>query len=87
MPGTVGRTLLDTGRYVHEDTDVKPKIKVEPMDFSAHCGRDQIIDLIKKLNPEKTILVHGDNILEFQKELKEMGFDALAPSNGDTVKI
>jgi putative mRNA 3-end processing factor len=87
VPGTVGRRLLDTGRYVHEGLDVKPKMKVEFMDLSAHCGRDGIINFLKKASPEKTFLVHGERTEEFAGELKGMGFDAHAPKNGEKIRV
>jgi putative mRNA 3-end processing factor len=87
VPGTVGRTLLDTGRYVREDLDVKPKMRTEFMDFSAHCGRTELIDFIKKSNPENVFLVHGERTEEFAKELREMGFNAFGPKNGDRFSL
>ena len=87
VPGTVGRTLLDTGRYVYEGFDQKPAMGVEFFDLSAHAGRDGIIDFIKKTNPTKTFLVHGERTEGFAKELKGMGFDASAPKNGDVAEI
>ena len=87
VPGTVGRTLLDTGRYVYEDKDVKPKLRIEFMDLSAHCGRDNLISFIKKINAKKTFLVHGERTEEFAKELNRMGLNAFAPKNGDKIKV
>ena len=57
------------------------------MDFSAHCGRDNLISLVKKTNPEKVFVIHGDGTPKFAKELKGMGFDAVAAQNGDKFKI
>lgn len=87
VPSTVGRTLLDTGRYVYEEFDLKPNMKVEFMDLSAHCGRDGIINFIRKIKPKKTFLVHGERTVEFAKELNKMGFNTIAPKNGDKYKI
>lgn len=87
IPGTVGRHLLDTGRYVNEGLDVKPKMKVEFMDLSAHCGRDGIINFLRKVNPQKVFLVHGERTEGFARELKGMGFNAYAPRNGEKIKI
>lgn len=87
VPGTVGRYLLDTGRYVNEGLDIKPKMKVEFMDLSAHCGRDGIINFLKKVNPEKVFLVHGERVEGFARELKGMGFDTYAPKNGEKVIV
>jgi len=87
IPGTVGRTLMDTGVYVHEDMEFRPRMSVDFMDLSAHAGRDEIIDLVKDLNPGKVFLVHGERTEEFAADLKGMGFDAAAPKNGDSERV
>ncbi|MFH1364207.1 MAG: MBL fold metallo-hydrolase, partial [Candidatus Aenigmatarchaeota archaeon] len=87
VPGTVGHTLMHTGRYVNEGLDIKPKFSIDFMDFSAHCGRDDLLNYLKKVNPEKVFPVHGENTEDFAKELKQMGFNAHAPENGERVNI
>lgn len=54
-------------------------------DFSAHTGRTQLFDFVKRVNPKKVFCVHGDAEVcdEFARELKEdHGFDAVAPEEG-----
>jgi putative mRNA 3-end processing factor len=87
IPGTAGRTLMDTGRYVFEGLDVKPKMHVDFLDFSAHCGRDEIIKFVEKVSPEKIFLVHGERSEALAQILTGMGFDASVPKNGDTTKV
>lgn len=87
VEGTVGRRVMEEGRYVNEGIDVKPKMPIHTMDFSAHCGRDGLLKLVKKTNPEKVIVVHGDGTPKFAEELRGMGFDAYAPKNGDKIKV
>jgi putative mRNA 3-end processing factor len=87
VEGTVGRHLIDTGRYVNEGLDVKPKMRMEFLDMSAHTDKDHIIGFLKKVSPRRIFLVHGDHNLEFEKSLKSMGFNVDAPKIGDTVKV
>ncbi|MCK4497416.1 MAG: MBL fold metallo-hydrolase [Candidatus Aenigmarchaeota archaeon] len=87
VEGTVGRRVMDTGRYVNEGLDVKLSMPFHFKDFSAHCGRDGLINLVKKTNPEKVFVVHGDGTPEFAEELRGMGFDAYAPANGEKIRI
>jgi putative mRNA 3-end processing factor len=87
VEGTVGRRLLDTGRYVNEGLDVKPRMKMEFMDFSAHTSRTPLIDFFRRTKPRKVFLVHGDRTQEFSRELQGMGIDAHAPKNGESVKV
>ncbi len=87
VEGTVGRMLMDTGKYKNEGIDVKIRNRFEFLDFSAHTDHDHLVKFYKKLNPEKIILVHGDHRVEdFAQELREMGFDVSAPENGQKVK-
>jgi putative mRNA 3-end processing factor len=87
LPGTAGRTLAETGRFVTEGFDMKIKMNVYHFDFSAHAGRTQLFNFVNKIEPKKIICMHGDNCEWFAKELNEKGFDAIAPKNGDTVDI
>lgn len=87
LPGTAGRTLAETGRFVTEGFDMKIKMNVYHFDFSAHAGRTQLFNFVNQINPKKIICMHGDNCEWFAKELKDKGFDAIAPQNGDVVDI
>ncbi|HDD46450.1 MAG TPA: MBL fold metallo-hydrolase [Candidatus Aenigmarchaeota archaeon] len=87
VPGTAGRTLLDTGIFKANGVEIKPKMRIEFLDFSAHTDHDHLLDFYNTLNPEKIILVHGDHTEEFCVELKEKGFDAVAPRNGEVLRI
>jgi putative mRNA 3-end processing factor len=51
--------------------------------LSAHAGRSDILDYIKRSNPEKVICVHGDNCPAFADGLRQQGWDAAAPENGE----
>lgn len=79
VEGTPGRTLLETGRYITENLDLDLKMLVKRLDFSSHCGKNELFNFIEKVNPEKIFCIHGDHTEEFALELREKGFDALAP--------
>lgn len=55
--------------------------------LSAHAGRSELFTFIENMNPGKVICVHGDDTEAFAAELKENGFNAFAPKNGDTISI
>jgi putative mRNA 3-end processing factor len=85
IPGTPGRTLLD--EKVYGLNKEKVKCRVEWIDFSSHCGRSELIKIIKSLkgNPE-VLCIHGDeNSCEgLANEIKqEIGLKAYAPSPGE----
>ncbi|MDI6826575.1 MAG: MBL fold metallo-hydrolase [Candidatus Aenigmarchaeota archaeon] len=82
VPGTEGATLLETGRYIHEDLDLELKMSVRKFDFSSHASRTELFNFVKRTNPDKVFCVHGDNTQRFAQELREEhGFDALAPKD------
>ncbi len=89
--GTNGRKLLNgeplsipslTGwRRLRVTTPVKK------YEFSAHADQKELVQYVKRVNPEKVYCVHGDDTNAFAELLKENGFNATAPKNGDRVKI
>jgi len=81
VPGTEGAVLLETGHYIHGDLDLELKMNVRKFDFSSHASRTELFRFVKHLNPEKVFCVHGDNTGGFAEELREEGFDAIAPND------
>ncbi|MEM5853065.1 MAG: MBL fold metallo-hydrolase [Candidatus Aenigmatarchaeota archaeon] len=79
LEDTPGKILLETGRFITKELDLEVKMSVKRLDFSAHAGRSELFELVDKLNPEKVFCIHGDHTEEFANELKEKGFDAVAP--------
>jgi putative mRNA 3-end processing factor len=76
---TPGKILLETGRYITKEVDLEVKMLVKRLDFSAHAGRSELFEFVEKLNPEKVFCIHGDHTEEFASELREKGFDGVAP--------
>ena len=58
--GTNGRRVLDEGQFYVNHQLQNVKCKISQFDFSAHFGRERIINMIKKINPKTLILQHGD---------------------------
>jgi putative mRNA 3-end processing factor len=79
IEGTPGKILLETGRYMTKELELEIKMFVRRLDFSSHVGRDGLFEFVEKVNPEKIFCIHGDHTEEFASELKEKGFDAVAP--------
>ena len=79
LEGTPGRILLETGRFINEELNLEVSMRVKKLDFSAHVGRNGLFEFIKRVNPEKIFCIHGDHTEEFAFELKEKGYDAIAP--------
>jgi len=85
VPGTPGRELVESGRFVHEEDNLKLKMRFERLDFSSHSGRKELFEFVEKVNPKKIFCVHGDNTPKFAEELKQKGFDAAAPLESNRV--
>ena len=87
VPGTPGRTLLDTG-YYRNGTEFKVEMRVEYLDFSAHADRSELLEFLRKTSPERLIVIHGDECERFAEEVKnDLGIPASAPENGDTLEV
>jgi len=88
IPKTAGRYLLDTGQYILGAINLKVKMDIKSFDFSAHSGRAELIKFVQKIRPKKVVCVHGEYCEKFATEIKSrFGIDAVAPKNGDTIKL
>ncbi|MEM3126623.1 MAG: MBL fold metallo-hydrolase [Candidatus Woesearchaeota archaeon] len=86
---TNGRMLLDTGKIFIDGFEVRAECEYKQFHFSAHLGRKQLESMIKKTNPEKIILIHGEEreITPLDKWCKDNGFDACAPKLGESITV
>jgi Cft2 family RNA processing exonuclease len=70
---------------------VARRCRVEVFDFSAHSQRDDILGYIRRLQPKKVVLVHGDPpaIAWFQKTLAETEpqMEVIVPPPGVAVDL
>ncbi len=88
VEGTNGWLLQNKGTIMQEGAELQIDLPVEYLDMSAHAGRSDLLKFIKRANPEKVLLVHGDKPEEFAKELEEgYGFNALAPLPGERIML
>ncbi|MFX0097076.1 MAG: MBL fold metallo-hydrolase [Candidatus Hodarchaeota archaeon] len=91
VTGTPGRVLIDKKELPINGIPHKVNASVEYFDFSSHCGRSQLMDIIKgvKGNPS-VFVVHGEEeaCKTFAKDVKtKSGLSAIAPENGQTYQI
>jgi putative mRNA 3-end processing factor len=87
VDNTNGWLLMNKGMVYVKGKPKKIETPVQYLDFSAHAGRSELLDLIKRADPERIFCVHGDHTSEFAEELKGMGLDATAPRIGEKFKI
>ena len=88
-PNTNGRRLLQEGRIRIGRHFEKVGLEIQQYDFSAHSGKKELYDYVKKVNPEKVFCMHGDDesCSTFAEELKKEGFDATAPRVNEKFEV
>ena len=64
-PSTPGEKIAKAkkGEMIHlteKDEKVEVKCDIKNFRFSAHSKREEIVSIVKKINPDTIILVHGD---------------------------
>jgi putative mRNA 3-end processing factor len=79
VPGTNAHRVLQEGIADVDGVELKLKIPYEYLDFSAHAGRSDLFEFVKRCAPQKVFCVHGDHCEDFAEDLKVEGFDAVAP--------
>jgi len=87
VEGSAGHTLVNTGKYVTEDNSYNVKCKLDFIDLSAHSGRQELFDYVKQVDPQKVFVIHGDSCEKFAGELKEKGYEAHAPKQGEVCEV
>ncbi len=74
-----------------EAPPVERRAQVEVFDFSAHSQREDILNYVRRLQPKKVILVHGDPgaVQWFQSTLAalEPGMEVIIPPPGEAVEL
>lgn len=85
--GTNGRSLLNGEKILAGGKRIKIDLPVTQFDFSAHAGKKDLLETINRLNPEKVFCVHGDDCAGFAEELKEKGYDAIAPKEREAFEV
>jgi putative mRNA 3-end processing factor len=87
VEGTNGSRIQKENKVMIDKNILDVSLPVSYFDFSAHAGKSDLLKFVKETNPGKIILNHGDRTPEFAQELKEMGFNAVAPKNGDAIDL
>ncbi len=84
---TNGWMLLNKGMIHVHGGEIQVPNPVSYFDLSAHSGKSELFEFVKLANPQKVFCIHGDHCSGFAEELKEQGFDAVAPIAGEKFEI
>ena len=98
--GTPGRALEGLRKQndpenrmwsIDDETDVHVKCRIERYLLSAHADKDELIDLVRKVQPRKLFLVHGDAEArgELFKSVRKAcpAVDVKLPENGKSYSV
>jgi len=64
---------------------VKPRFQLRKFDFSAHAGHPELVRFVEECDPEKVVLMHGDNRQTLADALP--GRECLLPMEGQWYPI
>jgi len=87
VEGTPGRSLLETGSAELDGRVMPVSAQVELHEFSAHADRNGLVGFLESYRETPVLTVHGDRTAAFAEELRGEGFEASAPSLGETVEL
>ncbi len=87
VEGTPGRDLLETGSGEIDGRMLRVSAQVEQYDLSAHADRNGIESFLEPYRESRLFVTHGDRCEAFATTLRADGFDASAPSVGETVTL
>ncbi|MGC8776448.1 MAG: MBL fold metallo-hydrolase [Candidatus Micrarchaeia archaeon] len=89
VEGTNGRRLMEGRPIKINGRKFKVETPYEFFDFSAHAGKVDLYEYVRRSNPEVVICVHGDseNTKLFAETLKMEGFEAYAPKVGSRLNL
>ena len=77
---TNGRLLMETGSIVLDGEMVKVDCEVQKYDFSAHAGHDEIVNFVRKCEPENVVLMHSETRELFLDDLQD--YNVILPELG-----
>lgn len=84
-----GWNLIKTKIFENAEEHFKVHCELQQYELSAHTDRSGLMGIIKKLNPEAVVCVHGEHTEEFARDIEEQfpSIQAFAPKNGETIRI
>jgi len=84
------RGLLETGILRTTEEEIKVHCDIRHYDLSAHAGRSELFEIVRRTKPSLAVCVHGEpqSCDRFAEEISEdLGIKAVAPANGNVVEV
>lgn len=87
VEGTGGRRILDEKQYEADGRRHEVAAEVRKFDFSAHLDHPGIIDFAKGSDPERVVLIHGEQREAVADDLRKEGFEVVLAARGDEIEF
>jgi putative mRNA 3-end processing factor len=72
VPGSGGRSLLDTGALdLGAGKHERVECEIRAFDFSGHAGHSEIVEFARRCRPEHVVLFHSDDRTMLAQSLSE----------------
>ena len=82
---TNGRMLMEHGCVSIDGEICKIECELQKYDFSAHADHDQIVDFVKKCDPENVIIMHSEAREAFLDDLSD--YKVFLPQTGQEFEL
>ena len=84
-----GRNLIQTKIFETAEERFHVHCELEQFELSAHADHNGLLSIIRRTNPEKVVCIHGDSTKSFANVVENEfpGIEAIAPKNGDVIRI
>jgi len=87
VEGSNGRKLLETGMMDFKGVNERVQCEVMKFDFSAHAGHKELLEFAKACEPQRIVLMHGDDREILAGDLRAQGFEVHLPKNGEKFEL
>jgi len=87
-PDSPLKSAKEERRFRNNGDSISVKAEIEQIELSGHADQLELVQMVKELKPEKTILVHGDieQAQALSEEIEELT-EVWIPEKGETIAI
>ena len=82
------KSAKEERRFRNNGDEISVKADIEQIELSGHADQLELVQMVQKLKPKRTILVHGDleQAQALSEEIEQMT-EVCIPENGETIDI
>jgi Cft2 family RNA processing exonuclease len=87
-PDSPLKTAKEERRFRNNGDEISVKAEIEQIELSGHADQFELVQMVQKLKPKRTILVHGDleQAQALSEEIEEIT-EVCIPEKGETITI